>query len=278
MKKLTRLKVFVLMLTILILVVSCEKIKVSVDNPVEGWAVLAERDKYGPQFKPDLLVDYIDITRMRQVLDNSGWNPDHIHELREFNRGTLQVELDWLEENADENDVVLIYITAHGYYLRNGLGWRNFFAGEWEQIPSHRRLLIVDSSFAASFTNTVTNDPSPQLSIAAVDKNEQSWKGLEEENLPIIGGVFTYYLSTALNDTNADANGDGIVSVQEAALMAEEQQRAYFHDVILVVPEFVDMFHAEAIAPERDPTYPHVIVDDAIGKPLFLTLDAYPQP
>jgi len=278
MKKLTYFKVFVLLVIILILVTGCEKIKLSVENPVEGWAVLAEKDKYVPPFKPDMLVDYIDVTRMRQVLDNSGWNPDHIHELREFNQGTLQVELDWLEENADENDVVLMYITAHGYYLRNGLGWRNFFAGEWEQIPSQRRLLIVDSSFAASFTNTVTNDPSPQLSIAAVDENEHSWKGLEEENLPIIGGVFTYYLSTALNDTNADANGDGIVSVQEAALMAEEQQRAYFHDVILVVPEFVDMFHAEAIAPEQDPTYPHVIVDDAIGKPLFLTLDAYPQP
>lgn len=278
MKKLTCFKVFVLSATILILVAGCEKIKLSVDNPVEGWAVLAERDKYEPQFKPDLLVDYIDITRMRQVLDNSGWNPDHVHELREFNRGTLKVELDWLEENADENDVVLMYITAHGYYLRNGLGWGNFFAGEWEQIPSQRRLLIVDSSFAASFTNAVTSDPSPQLSIAAVDENEHSWKGLEEENLPIIGGVFTYYFSTALNDPNADANGDGMVSVLEAALMAEEQQRAYFHDVVLVVPEFVDMLHTEAIAPERDPTYPHVIVDDAIGKPLFLTLNAYPQP
>jgi hypothetical protein len=111
-----------------------------------------------------------------------------------------------------------------------------------------------------------------------VDENEHSWKGLEEENLPIIGGVFTYYFSTAFNDPNTDANGDGMVSVQEAALMAEEQQRAYFHDVVLVVPEFVDIYHAEAIAPERDPTYPHVIVADAIGKPLFLTLNAYPQP
>ena len=96
--------------------------------------------------------------------------------------------------------------------------------------------------------------------------------------MPIIGGVFTYYFSAALNDPNADVNGDGTVSVQEAALKAEEQQRAYFHDIILVVPEFVDMLHTEAIAPERDLTYPHVIVDDTIGKPLFLLLDAYPQP
>jgi hypothetical protein len=67
-----------------------------------------------------------------------------------------------------------------------------------------------------------------------------------------------------------------MVSVQEAALKAEEQQRTYFHEVVLVVPEFVTMFLVLTVAPERDPTYPHVIVDDAIGEPLFLTIDTYP--
>ena len=98
MKKLTCFKGFVLLATILTLVVGCGKIEPSIDNQVEGWAVLAERDMYELQFKPDLLVDYIDITRMRQTLENSGWNPDHIHELREFDRETLQAELDWLAE------------------------------------------------------------------------------------------------------------------------------------------------------------------------------------
>lgn len=276
MKKVPSRGALTSLLMVLVFIASCETIGRPKDNPVEGWAVLAERDYYESVFKPDLPVGYIDITRMRQALESSGWQSDQIHSLREFNRQTLQAELDWLEENADENDIVLLYITAHGYYLRDGIGWRHFFAGQWEQIISQRRVLVVDASFAALFTDTVASDTSPHFSVAAVDTNEHSWKGLEEEGLPIIGGVFTYYFTAALNDPITDANGDGLVSIQEAALMAEEQQRSYFHEVVLVVPEFVDYFHAADIAPERDPSYPHVIVDDTIGEPFYLALDAYP--
>lgn len=275
MKKLVSISGFILMVTVLILVTSCETFEPSLDNPVEGWAVLAEKDKYDARYKPDMPIDYIDITRMGQALESLGWTSDHIHNLYEFNKETLQAELDWLEENADKNDVVLMYITAHGYYLRDGLGWRNFFVDQWEQIPSQRRVLVVDSSFAALFTDMVASDTSPNLSVAAVDMDEHSWKGIEEEGLPIIGGVFTYYFSAALNDPNADTNNDGLVSVQEAAMMADEHQRTYFHEVILAVPEFVNQLHAADVAPEQDPNYPHVKMDDTIGEPLYFALDAY---
>lgn len=276
MKRLTCNKLFIFLVIVLVLIPGCERIGSSDGNPVEGWAILAEKDDYRDLNMTDMLVDYIDITRMRQALEKSGWNPDYIHDLREFDQEILQVELDWLEENADENDIVILYVTAHGDYLLDVLRWRSFFTDEWEHISSQRRLLVVDSCQATNLTYAVISDPSPHLSIAAVDGDEYAWKGLEEKGLAIVGGVFTYYFSSALNDPNADINGDGRVSVQEAALMAEEQQRNYFHEVVLVVPKFVDMFHALAVAPERDPDYPHVIVDDTIGEPLFLTLDAYP--
>lgn len=276
MKKLPRAAGNISVLMVLLFVASCQTSPPPLDNPVQGWAILAERDHYEPVFKPDLPVDYIDIARMRQALEASGWQSDHIHSLRDFDRQSLQAELDWLKETADENDIVLLYVSAHGYYLRDGVGWRHFFADHWDQVPSHRRVLVVDSSFAALFTNAVAGSSSPHLSVAAVDATEQSWKGLEEEGLPIIGGVFTHYFAAALHDPTADANGDGRVSIQEAALIAEERQRTYLHEVVLVVPEFVDQFHAGDFAPERDPTYPHVIVDDTIGEPLYLALDAYP--
>ena len=65
-------------------------------SSVEGWAVLAEKDYYDESIGFDKLIDYIDIAKMRQALENSGWNPDQIHDLREFDRDTLQAELDWL--------------------------------------------------------------------------------------------------------------------------------------------------------------------------------------
>ena len=55
--------------------------------------------------------------------------------------------------------------------------------------------------------------------------------------------------------------------------MAEEQQRAYMHDTVLVVPEFLEMFHDLDSRPEKDPNYPNVVVDDKIGEPLYLALD-----
>ena len=69
---------------------ACTLSELSAGDPVEGWAVLAEKDFYQDVDMTDLSVDYINIARMRQALEASGWNPDHIHELREFNRETLQ--------------------------------------------------------------------------------------------------------------------------------------------------------------------------------------------
>jgi hypothetical protein len=100
MKRLNWYKTIVVLVVILALLAGCEKLEQTYDTPVDGWAVLAEKDYYEGLNMADLPVDYINITRMRQTLEGAGWNPDHIHDLREFNRETLQVELDWLEETA----------------------------------------------------------------------------------------------------------------------------------------------------------------------------------
>lgn len=116
----------------------------TIDGQVNGWAVLAEKDKYSEFGVSDLQVDYIPITQMRQVLEDAGWESDHICELREFDRETLIDGLDWLAENADKDDVVLLYAGAHGGYF-DVLKWDTFFADAWKQIPSHRRILIIDA-------------------------------------------------------------------------------------------------------------------------------------
>lgn len=245
------------------------------DGVVQGWAVLAEKDDYSDVGMSDLLVDYIGVAQMCQVLGDSGWAPDQVHELREFDRESLQEELDWLAENADQDDIVLLYVAAHGRYLRDVLAWGEFFAADWVQIPSHRRLLVIDSCQAADYTGVVSDDPAPHVSIAAVAGDEYGWSGLEEEGLSIIGGVFTHYFAAAFGDPGADSDGDGVVSAQEAALMAEDQQRTYMHDVVFAVPEFLAMYRDAGLYPDEDPTFPDVVIDDALGEPLYLALDAY---
>jgi uncharacterized membrane protein len=203
----------------------------------------------------------------------AGWDPDQIHDVKEFDRKTLQDGLDWLEANAGEDDLILVYVSSHGRYLRDVLMWDEFFADEWAEIPSEWRLLIVDSCQAADYAGAVSGDPRPYLSIAAVDSDEYGWSGLEEEGLPIIGGVFTHYFAAAFGDPKADGDGDGCVSVQEAALLAEEEQRAYMHDVVFAVPEFLEMYHRDGTFPDQDPTFPDVVVKDTIGEPVCLTLN-----
>ena len=236
----------------------------------DGWAVLAEKDDYDDVQMANLPVDYINVARLHQLLLDSGWQDSHVRQVREFDRDTLQEGLDWLEENAGPDDVVFLYVAAHGKYLNDVLRWREFFAQEWRQIPSHRRLLVIDSCQAANYTGVILGDPAPYLAIAAVAGDEYGWSGLEEEGLPIIGGVFTHYFTAAFEDPQADADGNGRVSVQEAALVAEGQQRTYMHEVVFAVPEFLEVYRQTGA--DQDPTFPDVTIDDTLGTPLYLAL------
>jgi len=242
------------------------------DGVVRGWAVLAEKDNYDDVGMTNLPVDYIGITQVHQLLLDSGWQETQIHEAREFNRESLTGELDWLAENTDQDDLVFVYIAAHGSYLRNVLGWSDFFGGEWKQIPSYHQILLIDACQAAEFTTAIANDSEPYLSVAAVGSNEYGWSGLEEEGLPIIGGVFTHYFAGAFQDLDADTDEDGQVSAQEAALWAEAQQRTYMHEVVFAVPKFVEDYHSIGVYPDQDTDFPHVVVKDTIGAPVFLEL------
>jgi hypothetical protein len=241
------------------------------DGVVDGWAILAEKDDYADVGMSDLPVGYANIIRLHQLLLDSGWQDSRIRDLREFDRDDLTQALDWLEANADDDDLVLFYVASHGSYLREVVCWNDFFADEWAEVPGKHRVLVVDACRAAVFTAAVRADPRPHLTIAAVAGNEYGWSGLPEEELPIIGGVFTHYFAAAFADPGADADSDGTVSFQEAAEHAEGQQRTYMHEVVFAVPEFAEMYPvAGDYHPADDPEFPHVVVEDTAGEPIYM--------
>ena len=243
------------------------------DGVVQGWAVLAEKDNYDDVNMTNLPVDYIGITQIQGVLLDSGWPEAQIHQAREFDRESLIAELDWLAESADQDDLVFVYVAAHGRYLQDVLSWSDFFGKEWKEIPSHRQILLIDSCEAEKFTAAVTSDQEPYLTVAAVARGEYGGSGLGDEGLPIIGGVFTHYFTSAFQEAGADTNGDGQISAQEAALWAEVQQRTYMHEVVFAVPEFVEDYHAIGAYSDQDPEFPHVVVKDTVGMPVLLELE-----
>ena len=267
-----RKTLFPLILLIVLLLSACGNPQSPTADPVDVYAVLAAKDDYKDVGMTDLLVDYIDNARLREALESLGWPAENIIELREFTREDLMAELDRLEAQADANDLVFFYVTGHGRYLSDVVVWGDFFPAEWEEIPSLNKVLLVDSCQAAKFTKQLSGDLG--LALAAVDKDEYGWKGIEEEGLPIVGGIFTYYFAEALTDPAADENGDGRVSVQEAALAAEELQREYMHEVVFSVPEFVEGYHSNGVEPEKDESFPDVIISDSLGADLFLEVPA----
>jgi len=242
------------------------------DGVADGWAVLAECDEWMIY----LSIDYVNVTRLHQLLVDSGWQESHIRELREFDRKDLQQALDWLAASADGDDVVLFYVNAQSSYLRTYMRWGDFFGDDWAEIPSERRVLVVDSSLAATFTAALRPDLRPYLSIASSAGDEYVWAGqpVPEKGLHIAGGVFTHYFVAAFADPESDADGNGAISVQEAAYYAEGRQRTYVHEVIFAVPEFLEDYRRLGdYHPERDLGFPHVVVDDEIGVPVYLELD-----
>lgn len=84
----------------------------------------------------DMPVDYMGAVRMRKVLEEAGWESDHIRELRAFDRETLTDGLDRLADDADANDVALLYMAGQGRFLRDVVDWGEFFPAEWSQVPA----------------------------------------------------------------------------------------------------------------------------------------------
>lgn len=240
------------------------------DGVVTGWAVLAEKDDYSDVDMVDLRVDYINLKRMRQVLLDKGWKQNQILELIEFDQTSLREALKWLSEQADGDDLVIVFISSHGMYLQQNIHLEDFILMDWIKIKSAERVFILEACRAGAFTPALKYDPQPYLAIGSVGKDEGGWSGLEEEGLPIIGGVFTYYFTAAFTDPEADSDSDGAVSLQEAAVYAEDHQRTYMHEVVYEVPEFLEM-SVDAGFPVEDPDFPHVVMDDTIGSPVILS-------
>jgi hypothetical protein len=108
--------------------------------------------------------------------------------------------------------------------------------------------------------------------------DEYGWVGIPEEGDPIVGSPFLYYLVPAFGDDAADANGDDVVSVEEAFAAAVPPTQAYYRDVVFGHhPENVAAF--ETLQGQLDPNdFPHPDLIDEYSEELILDLSRYRAP
>ena len=160
-------------------------------SDTEYWALLFAVGIYlnAPgQDRPSMLVAVENLYNV--MLDSPQWKEDHIHKVTGSDclRPRLIKELNWLINNADEDDMVLVYLTTHGNRLtdKNGNpvdippkdeadgsdeilamydGYVNKYSYIWDdllnyylnKLKSKGLCLIVDSCYSGGF-NDVSNE------------------------------------------------------------------------------------------------------------------------
>lgn len=245
------------------------------NSTVDGWAVLLEMNEF-PSGWSDLPVDFVNSKRMETALLNLGWQADQLYVVNgNLTFTVVQDAVAWLVNNTDSNDIALLYIFTHGMWMREVLGWNDWFPTEWQKLNTSRKILMVDTCLAGEFIDPIKEDPSPHISLACCSADEVSWAGVEEEGLPIIGSVWNYYFTDALGNSTADGDENGQVSVEEAFNFSTPLVQRYMNETVFAVPEFLESYHDINIYPEKMDAYPHPIMDD--GYPDQLTIPEFPS-
>jgi len=110
---------FALILSALFPITSSINVKKAVNDP-EHWALIFAVGVYynNPhQDRPYMLTAAADLHEV--LKDSPNWQEDHIHKItaQAATGQRLIKELNWLIQNVENDDFVLVYITTHGYSL-----------------------------------------------------------------------------------------------------------------------------------------------------------------
>jgi hypothetical protein len=236
----------------------------------DSWAVLLEMNDF-PEGWTDLPVDYINNERLQLALLNSGVPSNHVYIVNgSLTLDVVQEAVDWLKNESDGDDTVLVYIFTHGMWMSDVLLWNSWFPSEWGQLNVSKKILMVDTCFAEAFFEPIKADSAPHISLGSCTAEELSWAGLEEEGLPIIGSVWNYYFANALGNSSADSDENGRISVEEAFNFSTPLVQKYMNETVFTVPEFLQSYHDIGIYPEDYDAYPHPTMDDGFSGQLVI--------
>ena len=90
------------------------------NSDTEYWALLFAVGVYKnnpEQDRPSMLVAVEDLYNV--LLDSPQWQEDHIHKITAIDATGIRLiqELNWLIQNVDNDDMVIVYLTTHGSCL-----------------------------------------------------------------------------------------------------------------------------------------------------------------
>jgi len=188
-----------------------------------------------------------DAEDMYSVLTTYGWESSHIKKYTKSSatKDNITSGISWMVQQADSDDIVLFFFAGHGGRRAIADYWGNLISlielkAEFFYLKSSKQVLIFDTCHAGSL---LVGDIEPELRSRYFNYigdgggedeviNDMEFFGLSEPGRVIIAscrayessyglyefknGIFTYYFESALKTKDADNNGDGWISAEEA--------------------------------------------------------------
>jgi len=223
-------------------------------NDTQYWALLVGVGIYAEnpeQDRPDMLVEVSDFRNV--LLQSSWWSADHIKVITAENATIPNVlaGFRWLKKVASSNDIVVVYLSTHGFPLAFDVPPRDEGGNKdtglisywgfaypmfiwWDdqvnvllnRIDCKGVCLLVDSCYAGGFQDhwKIPKSTAPQKRVTIM--------GSCEDEVSYSGGFAPYAIDGLRG--YADSNKDGIVTAQEvyyyASPRAMPQQHPTMYD------------------------------------------------
>ncbi len=191
---------------------------------------------------------------LRDSLMAIGWQESSFEYLfgnNEITTANVKSKMAFLEQNADENDVVLIFFATHGHgCLRDMLHFNNWFHSEFIEIPTDYKYLLIDACHAGEFIEPLIayensdsfyamgSVASIEYGIAFVpDDGGDEWVYSEEE---FFGIISAHFWSNALTNSSADTNLDTFVDMGEMYDFSLPIIKKIYSEVFVEEPELAE--------------------------------------
>jgi len=242
----------------------------SSENPVETYAVLF--DQFPTEVNGTVFCASLELKDSLLAL---GWLEENITIFlgeENMTKAIILEQLNHLEEVVDENDLVFIYITAHGHtYCRDVLDFNSWFQTEFFQIDTRNKVFLQESCYAGEFIRNFYGEcfamgsvGEYEVAIALIPGENDTWLLTEP---PFAGGISSHFWTKSLIDIEADSSLDGVISLDEMYAHSLPKIKDCYEEVFQIDPDLAT--YVENLVGYTE-NYPHPRVMDNLFYDLTL--------
>ena len=205
----------------------------------EYWAVLVAINNYGGSTLPFSINE---ITHFKNTMLNGGnWKESNIMMLTDEEASVEGIihAIEWLESNADNDDVVIFYFVGHGKKEGNTeslLAYGGYISDreldQYLDAVNGTIITILDSCYSGGFIEDLKQRGRIILTACGADENTYQVRDLES-------GIFGYFLNLTLESYTKFAEGTFLLTWLFSVSYSEKLSQRY-NESYTIHPQFYD--------------------------------------